>query len=303
MHIPWGDVQLFLAIAETGSLSAAAKRLLVTQPTVSRRLAELEDKIGEPLFERSVEGTSLTSFGERMIAPARRMAEEAGELERLASGAESTPRGVVRITAAPGVAFDLVAPFAAHVREKLPEIRLEVISTIDYVDLARREADLALRFDRPPQRDLVALATVVHPVRPYATKAYAAKLPRRYGIADVGWIGWPPALAHLPPNPQLAARIPDFAPVFASDDFLVQLRAAEAGVGAIFLGRGRSKRALPTPLVELDLDMGKLSATTYLVCPKSALGIARVRAVAELLVAEIEKTGSRSVEDRGSLAG
>lgn len=287
MHIPWADVQMFLAIAETGSLSAAAKRLVVTQPTVSRRLAELEDTIGEPLFERSVEGTSLTSFGERMIAPARRMAEEAGELERLASGANSKPRGIVRITAAPGVAFDVLAPFAAHVAKKLPEVRLEVSSTIGYVDLARREADLALRFDRPPQRDLVALATLVHPVCALATRAYAAKLPRRYTLADVGWVGWPPALAHLPPNPQLAARIPGFTPVFTSDDFLVQLRAAESGVGAIILSPGRGRR-VPTQLVELDLDFGKLTSTTYLVCPKSALSIPRVRAVAELLVAYLE---------------
>jgi DNA-binding transcriptional LysR family regulator len=292
VHIPWGDVQLFLAIAETGSLSAASKRLLVTQPTVSRRLAELERAIGEPLFARSVEGTSLTSFGERMIGPARRMAEEAGELERLASGDSGAPRGIVRVSAAPGVAFELLAPFAAYARQKLPEVRLEVNATISYVDLARREADLALRFDKPPARDLVLLATVSHPVRAFATRAYAAKLPRGYGLADVGWVGWPPALAHLPPTAQLAARIPGFAPVFASDDFLVQLRAAEAGVGAVVLGRGRSTRALPTSLVELDLDFGKIRATTYLVCAKSALAIPRVRAVADLLVAELEKTES-----------
>ena len=287
MHIPWGDVQLFLAIAETGSLSAAAKRLLVTQPTVSRRLAELESEIGEPLFERSVEGTALTSFGERMVEPARRMAEDAGELERIAEGADAKPRGIVRITAAPGVAFDRLAPFATHLRSVLPDVRLEIISTTAYVDLARREADLALRFDRPPQRDLVLLATLADRVAAFATRGYIAKLPTRYQVSDVDWIGWPPALAHLPPNPQLAKVVPGFQPIFTSDDFLVQLRAAEAGVGAIFLGHARSKRALPTSLVPLALDFGKLTTTTYLVCAKSALGIARVRAVADLLVADL----------------
>jgi DNA-binding transcriptional LysR family regulator len=105
-------------------------------------------------------------------------------------------------------------------------------------------------------------------------------------VADVDWVGWPPALAHLPPQPQLAALIPGFTPVFTSDDFLVQLRAAEAGVGAIILERRRTKRA-PTPLVELELDFGGLTATSYLVCAKSALAIARVRAVADLLLAEL----------------
>jgi DNA-binding transcriptional LysR family regulator len=194
---------------------------------------------------------------------------------------------VVRITAAPGVAFALLAPFAARVRDRLPEVRLEVSATIAYVDLARREADLALRFDKPPPRDLVALGTFRHPVRAFATRAYASRLPPRYGVADVDWVGWPPALAHLPPQPQLAALIPGFEPVFTSDDFLVQLRAAEAGVGAIILERRRARPAAKAPLVELDLDFGGLTATSYLVCAKSALAVARVRAVADLLLAEL----------------
>jgi DNA-binding transcriptional LysR family regulator len=74
VHIPWNEVELFLAVAEAGSLSAAAKRLKTTQPTVSRRLADLEASLGEPLFARSVDGTVPTSFGERMLPAARHMA-------------------------------------------------------------------------------------------------------------------------------------------------------------------------------------------------------------------------------------
>lgn len=276
---------MFIAIAELGSLSAAAKQLQVTQPTISRRLAELERVMGDSLFERTVEGTSLTSFGEQLLEPARRMAEQAGEVERVASGASREPSGVVRITAAPGLAFHVLAPFAALARKKLPDIRLEVSSTTAYVDLARREADLAIRFDKPPQRDLLLLATMTHPVRAYASRAYAERLPRGYGLADVDWIGWPPAQARLPPNPQLAARIPNFTPIFTSNDFLVQLRAAEAGVGAVILER--RKKPFMSSLVELDIDFGKFATTNYLVCARSALAIARVRAVAELLVEEL----------------
>lgn len=287
MHVSWADAQLFLAVAETGSLSAAAKQLRVTQPTVSRRLQDLERAIGEPLFVRSVEGTTLTNLGERMLAPTRRMAEEAGELERIAAGADEQPRGIVRITAAPGAAYAWLTPFAARLRKLLPEIRLEVTATVAYVDLARREADLALRFDRPPQRDLVSLAQLDDPVVAFAARRYVATLPKRYALADVAWIGWPPALAHLPPNPQLARLIPGFQPIFTSDDFLVQLGAAEAGVGAVILGAAWSKRSLPSSLVPLALDFGKVTSTTYLVCARSALAIARVRAVADLLVKEL----------------
>ncbi|HEX4446060.1 MAG TPA: LysR family transcriptional regulator [Polyangiaceae bacterium] len=291
MHIPWSEVQLFLAIAESRSLSAAARTLRVAQPTVSRKLADLEAMLGEPLFVRSVEGVALTSFGERMLAPARRMAECAGEVERAASGAEARPKGVVRVTAPPGVAYVFLAPLAAHAREVLPEVRLEVASTVSHVDLVRREADLALRLqplDRPStQRDLVCLATNEHPVAAFATPEYIAKLPPGYGVRDVGWIGWAPPLEHVSPNPQLAALVPGFAPVFASDDYIVQFRAAEAGVGAILFGRFRSRFAMPTPLVELALSFGKLTSTLHLVSARSSLTIARVKAVADLLAREL----------------
>jgi DNA-binding transcriptional LysR family regulator len=69
MHIPWEDVQLVLAVVEAGSLSGAAKRLRLTQPTVSRRIAALESSLGEPLFVRTVEGAAPTSFGERFLSP------------------------------------------------------------------------------------------------------------------------------------------------------------------------------------------------------------------------------------------
>lgn len=293
MYIPWNEIELFLAVAQAGSLSGAAKRLGVTQPTVSRQLADLEGRLGEPLFARSVEGASLTAFGERMLEPARRMAEGAEEARLVASGAEAKLEGAVRVTAPPGVAFELLTPFAVHLREHLPGVRLEIVSTIAYLDLARREADLGIRLERldraSAQRDLVTLASVEHRVGAFAAPSYIATLPRGYGPADVGWIGWAPPFEHVAPNPQLAARIPGFRPVLASDDFLVQVRAAEAGVGAILLGDFRSPRALPSALTRMTIDFGKLTASMHLVCARGSLTIPRVRAVADLLAEELRR--------------
>ena len=302
MHIPWNDAELLVAMAEAGSLSGAAKRLGVTQPTVSRRLAELEAHLGEALVSRGADGVALTSLGERMLDPARRMADAARDLELVASGADAKLRGAVRVTAPPGIAYELLAPFAVELRERLPEIRLEVISTIGYLDLARREADLAIRFESSGRASLThglqVLARCEQGVAAYASRAYAATLPRHYKIRDVAWIGWAPPLDQLPPNPQLAALIPGFRPVFASDDYLVQQRAAEAGVGAIVLGRVRSRRGLPTSLVPLALDLGKRVSALQLVCAASALVIPRVRAVAELLTRELQAMSSTLRTDR-----
>jgi DNA-binding transcriptional LysR family regulator len=303
MHVSWSEIELLLTIAEAGSLTGAAKVLRVTQPTVSRQLADLEARLGEPLFMRAVDGTRLTPLGERVLEPARCMAESAREVDHAVSGADTKPRGVVRLTAPPGVAFDFIAPFAHRLRDELPDIRLEVVSAVAYLDLARREADLGLRMERldraAAQRDLVTVASVEFSVAVFATPGYIERLPRGYGPADVGWIGWAPPLEHLPPNPQLAARIPGFLPVFAADDFLVQLRAAEAGVGAIALGRIRSPRAVPTTLVEMKLDLGPLTSAVHLVCARSSLAIPRVRAVAELLADELRRAPRGRVSTRG----
>src|SRR5258705_5025488 len=142
MDVSWEDVRLFLAVAEHGSLTEASRHLRVGQPTVSRRLAELEESLGYPLFDRSVEGATLTSRGECWLEPARRMAEWAGELRSTAELGDALPAGSVRITAPPGVAFDFVAPFARLVRDKYPKIQLQILSRVEYVDLSRREADI-----------------------------------------------------------------------------------------------------------------------------------------------------------------
>lgn len=290
MNIPWDDVHLFLAIAETGSVSSAAKRLQLGQPTVSRRLAQLEYLLGYPLFRRQPSGASLTSAGERLLAPARKMAEWAGEISRAASSADTSPAGVVRVAAAPGVAFDFVAPFAGWLKQKHPQLRLEVLSSVNYLDLGRGEADLAIRMRAPTSSDLTTVASFTHRNAACATKEYAAKLPKGYGLADVGWIAWAPPYDQLPPNPQLEQMIPGFEPVFTSDNYLIMWRAAESGIGALVRGDVRHRFAAPTALVPLKLDLGPFATSElYLVCPKSALDIARVRVVAGLLAEEFER--------------
>jgi DNA-binding transcriptional LysR family regulator len=294
VDIPWDDMRLFLAVAEGGSLSAAARRLRIAQPTVSRRLAELESSLGEPLFLRGVDGASLTAYGERLVEPARRMAEWAAEVERSAESAESTPRGVVRVTASPGVAFDVAAPFAAWLKTHLPEVRLEIVSTVAYLDLSRREADLALRMQPATHRDLVTVASLALEAVPFGSRDYAAALRarhkgRRAPLSDVDWIGWAPPLEHISPNPELARLIPGWKPVFASDDFLVQLRAAEEGLGAVFLGRVRHRFSRLGALVELDVDLPPVPSGLHLVCAKTALAIPRIRAVADLLAEELRR--------------
>lgn len=303
MDTSWEDVRLFLAIAEHGSLTEAARRLRVGQPTVSRRLAELEESLGYPLFTRSVEGATLTSQGERWLEPARRMAEWAGELKSMGEHADSSPAGIVRITAPPGVAYDFVAPFARVVREKYPRIELQVLARVQYVDLSRREADIALRSRAPTQRDLAVVHSFAHRNDAFATAGYLKKVPKPPSMKDLDFIAWGPPFEQFPPNPQLHALIPGFRAAFAADDFIVQLRAAEAGVGVVFMQKVRHRFNRDSPLVPLGLDLGQHAQSALLiVCAKSALGVARIRAVAELLKAELQHAERLTLEAYGPLS-
>lgn len=291
VHIPWEDMQLFLALAETRSMSAAAKRLSIRQPTISRRIAALETRLGFKLFLRSATGVSLTSAGERLLMPAAKMAEWAGEVDRAAQQRDVRTAGLVRIAAAPGVAWDFLTPFAAWLRTKEPNITLQLLTAVHYVDLARGEADLALRMRPANQADLTTVATLQHHNAAFVSKSYATKLPKRYGLADVDWICWAPPYEQLPPNPQLAAWIPNFRPAFTSDNFLVLRRALDDGLGAMVLGRVRHRFSGPNTLVPLKLDLREHDQSyMHLVCAKSALDIPRVRVVAERLADELKKS-------------
>jgi DNA-binding transcriptional LysR family regulator len=288
MDIPWDDLQVFLAVAEGRSMSAAARRLRMGQPTVSRRVAALEHRLGYALFRRNVEGVLLTAAGERLLSPARRMAEWAGEATRASSSVDHKPEGLVRITAPPGVAWDFLAPFAAWLRQKYRTIRLEVLSDTRFLDLGRGEADLALRTKPANQADLVTVASFEHPNAIFGAKTYVARLARRNTLADLDWICWAPPYEDLAPNSQLAELVPGFVPAFTSDSYLVQRQAAEAGLGVMALGDWRHRFARPTVLVPLKFDLGPHArSATHLVCAKSALDIPRVRLVADVLAQEL----------------
>ena len=291
MDINWDDVQLFLAVAETGSLSGAARQLRIGQPTVSRRLAALEYRMGAKLFDRRVDGASLTSAGERLVLPATRMAEWAGEVGRVAESPTQAPRGLVRVTGSPFVCHDFLAPFAAWLAQKEPGLRLEVLSTMEYLDLGRGEADLALRLRPPVDGDLVLIHDAKYVNHVYVSRSLAARLPKRPRVEDIPWLAWAPSWDHLPPNPQLRAMIPNFRPQFTTDNFLVMLAAAEAGVGAMVMAIPHHRFIRPRQLVALKIDLGPHATSRLcLVSARSALEIPRVRRVAELLHAELKKS-------------
>lgn len=287
VSLPWADVELFLAVAETGSFSSAARQLSITQPTVSRRIAALEESLGRPLFQRNVEGAHLTPEGERLLPAAQQMARWAAEVERSVAGWDESLNGVVRIAAPPGIAYDLLVPFAKTLRSCAPGVRLELLTGVEHIDLTRGQADIALRTRRPNQPDLLVALTLRAALGIFAAPSYARQLKcshkRLLCPSEIDWITWSYPNERQSPRPELEQLIPNFRPVFASNDYLAQQRAMALGLGAMILPRIYHHTQSSGRLVELPVDLPLPETHMYVVCPKTMRWVPRVQLVLEQL--------------------
>ncbi|WP_421857642.1 LysR family transcriptional regulator [Oricola sp.] len=151
----WNQARGFLAAAEAGSLSAAARMLGLTQPTLSRQVAALEARLGVTLFERVGNRLEITETGLDLLEHARQMGEAANLLALTASGRAQAIGGQVRITASDGMAAYVLPPVLAEIRAQAPEIEIDLMVSNAVRDLRRREADIAIRHVRPDQPDLI----------------------------------------------------------------------------------------------------------------------------------------------------
>ncbi len=165
----WNHVRAFLATADEGSYSAAARTLGVAQPTVGRQVAALEAELGVTLFERDGRGLGLTASGLELVEHVRAMSEAAFRVSRIAAGQAVSLAGRICITASDVVATYLLPPVVAKLRALHPGIEIEIVASNTPQDLRIREADIAIRSFRPTETELIA-----RKVRDSAAYLYAA---------------------------------------------------------------------------------------------------------------------------------
>src|SRR5262245_24241458 len=152
----WDDYRFFLALCRKGSTARAARELRVDPTTVRRRLAAMEEALGARLVHRGAARLALTDAGERLLARAQAVEDTMAAIEREVGAADDKLAGVVRLPAAEAFVSLLVAPALAPFRARHPDIRVELVADNQRLDLARREADLALRLVRPTDESLIA---------------------------------------------------------------------------------------------------------------------------------------------------
>ena len=155
-NLDWNQLKAFLETAETGSLSAAARKLGLTQPTLSRQVAAIEQSMGVTLFERVGKSMALTPTGLDLLEHARTMGAAAEALSLAATGSSQAVRGVVSVSATDVVSSVLLPPLVKKLHDQEPGIAIDVIPSNALSDLLRREADIAIRHVKPEQPDLIA---------------------------------------------------------------------------------------------------------------------------------------------------
>lgn len=168
----WNQARAFLATAEEGSLSAAARALGQTQPTVGRQVAALERALDVVLFERIGRSLTLTQSGMELLTHVQTMRDAATHMSLTASGQSQAVEGLVRITASDIMSAYVLPPVIKELRETEPLLEIEIIAANDIRDLQRREADIAIRHVRPTQPDLITKLVAEPTAHCYASTAY-----------------------------------------------------------------------------------------------------------------------------------
>jgi DNA-binding transcriptional LysR family regulator len=276
--LDWEDVRYFVALARRGTLSATARDLRVNHATVARRVASFEAAMGRPLFDRRADGYALTADGKAVLDEARAMDEAAlSVLRRLDAGTELN--GLVRLAIGRVLAerflIDRLRPFHA----RYPAIDLEIIGGSRVVSLARREADLALRYGSPRDSDLIARRVATIGFGLYASPGYREKLAAGAAPAIVGFDAESDFVAEAG---WLVQQFGERRFCLRTNSQTTQAAAARAGFGVALLPRYLA--AGDPDLVPVSLANRLPEREVWLIIRRDLRNVPRVRAVTDYLV-------------------
>ena len=176
----WNGYLDFLVIARAGSISAAARELGLSQPTLSRRLSLLEQQLGVTLLIRTPSGLRTTAAGDRLLNTLESVRDRLEQMEAEIGEGDVALRGSVRITVTETLGITWLAPLITEFNELYPHIRIELVIENTMLNLLSREAHIAIRLLRPYQADLIAKHVGTFDIALYAARSYAA----RYGLPE-----------------------------------------------------------------------------------------------------------------------
>ena len=292
--LDWALVQAFLAVAEAGSLSAAARRLGTSQPTLGRQIKAVEAKLGLDLFRRHPKGLELTNAGAALVAPARAMREAMREIALYAAGQEAALAGTVRITASEMVSHHVLPPILARIRQQAPDVEVELAPSDLSENLLYREADIAVRMYRPEQLDVVARYLGEIELGLFASKADAARHGLPQGPEEIlghDMVGYDRSELIVRGMREAGLKVSRESFKTRCDSQTTYWELVRAGCG---IGFGHAMVARRDPgMLEIDLGFPMPSLPVWLASHQGLRHTPRVRLVWEILAEGLAKIVSR----------
>lgn len=279
----WSLIQAFLAVAETGSLSAAARELNASQPTLGRQIKQIEAQLGADLFHRQPRGLALTETGAALVEPARAMRDAMGQITLTAAGQQETLQGTVRITASTATSCYHMPEIIADIRTVEPDIEIELVPSDDTRNLLFREADIAVRMYRPTQLDLITQHIGDLQLSVFVANSYVARrgMPTSDTVMDHDFVGYDTNPAIL--DGMRAAGIPVDRAFFGvrCDDFIAYWELVRAGCG---LGFAQAQVGRRDPCMqEVDFGYDLPTLPIWLTAHEAMRQTPRIRRVWDLL--------------------
>ncbi|MGF1551932.1 MAG: LysR family transcriptional regulator [Paracoccaceae bacterium] len=285
-RVDWDDLRFFHAVARTGSLSGAARELGVSQPTVGRKIRDLETALQAKLFDRLACGYSLTEAGWRIFDKATEMADAARCIADRVSGETNAAAGAVRLTCPEGLGAAWLTPHLRALRQRHPHLAVQVSLCSTTLDLANGEADVALRMGEPQDTTLVGRRIGEIAFHLYASRDYLAERGVPSSLEDLAAhrvIESGGKLAGVPQALLLRDRAHGASVSLSLDSLLAQAAAARAGFGVA---------ALPTYLVAEAGDLVRVLDERFrvvmplwLLTREDLRGVTRVRALQDFVIA------------------
>lgn len=285
----WNDLRFFLAVARQGSTLAAGRHLGLSQSTVQRRLTELEARIGQPLTTRSPAGYSLTEFGRAMLPAAERVEAAVLAFSQQVEVEKRDYVGVIRLTCPEPIVFRITqAALLERFYEIYPGLKVEFVNSDKYVDLAKGEADVALRSGDTDDDALVGRTIAQSLWAIYASRAYVERHGQPARLEEIEahpLVGFDESLARHRASTWLRETAPNGKIVARNNSVLGLVYAVKSGVGV---------GPLPTALGDAEPDLvrilGPVPALTRswrLLAHPDVRRTARVSAFFDFIVGEI----------------
>ncbi|RWC49056.1 MAG: LysR family transcriptional regulator [Mesorhizobium sp.] len=289
-EIDWNLIKSFVTVAETGSLSAAARKLSASQPTLGRHIGELEQALGVTLFRRGRRGYELTEAGSTLFERGKAVSEQASAFSLLAVGSVEAIEGTVRIAASEMVAAYVLPGMTARLGIEEPGIEVEIVASNQVENLLRRDADIAIRMVKPAQNELIARKVCDIELCACAAKSYLDRRGRPLNPADLvdhDLVGFDRGDDIIRGFTQYGIPVTRSSFRFRADNQMVLWEAVRAGNG---IGLGQERLADRDPLVEKLLPGLPLPVLpVWLAMHRDVRTSVRIRRVADFLYEELKR--------------